>query len=141
MPPKVASAGHKSLTGKFASRMHKNYKIDMSASGKGAHLDKFWTVDDKVLNLAEKLASRVPASGTELIQIAHEEGCEDMFPSLNKEEKSFLASDGKIPEYSRWEKKIKEDRIAPDTLLTLAGLASFTSDQKMLDERIMNIIS
>jgi transaldolase len=141
MPPKVASEGHKSLTGKFASRMHKNYKIDMSVSGKGAHLDKFWIVDDKVLNLAERLASKVPATGPELIQIAHEEGCEDMFPSLNKEEKSFLASDGKIPKYSRWEKMIKVGRVAPDTLLTLAGLASFTSDQKMLDERIMGIIS
>jgi transaldolase len=37
-------------------------------------------------------------------------------------------------------KKISEGKIAPDTLLTLAGLASFTSDQAMLDQRIRNII-
>ncbi len=141
IPPKVAEDGRKSLKGKFASKIHKNYKIGMSASGKAAHLEKFWTVDDKVLNLAERLASKIPATGAELIQIAHEEGCEDMFPLLTREEKSFFASDGKIPKYSRWEEKIKEGRIAPDTLLTLAGLASFTSDQKMLDERIMSIIA
>ncbi len=64
-----------------------------------------------------------------------------MFPSLSKEERSFIASDGKIPVYSRWEKRIKEGTIAPDTLLNLAGLASFTVDQKMLDDRIMSIIS
>jgi transaldolase len=64
-----------------------------------------------------------------------------MFPSLTKEEKSFLSSDGKIPVFSRWEKRIKEGTIAPDTLLNLAGLASFTNDQKMLDERILSIIS
>jgi transaldolase len=63
-----------------------------------------------------------------------------MFPSLSKEEKSFIVSDGKIPVYSRWEKKITEGKIAPDTLLTLAGLASFTSDQEMLDKRIRSII-
>ena len=63
-----------------------------------------------------------------------------MFPSLTKEEKSFITSDGKIPVHSRWEKKISEGKIAPDTLLTLAGLASFTADQEMLDQRIRNII-
>jgi len=93
-----------------------------------------------VLKLAERLAAKLPANGPELIHIAHEEGCEDMFPSLSKEEKSFIVSDGKIPVYSRWEKKITEGKIAPDTLLTLAGLASFTTDQEMLDQRIRSII-
>jgi transaldolase len=140
MPPKVAAAGRKELPGKFTSRIHENYDISIFKSAKDAHIEKFWSVDDKVLNLAERLASKIPSSGAELIHIAHEEGCEDMFPSLSKEEKSFIASDGKIPVYSRWEKHIKEGKIAPDTLLTLAGLASFTSDQKMLDERIRSII-
>ena len=95
---------------------------------------------DKVLRLSERLASNMPSKGSDLIHIAHEEGCEDMFPVLSKEEKGFIASDGKIPVHSRWEKKIKEGKIAPDTLLTLAGLASFTADQQMLDQRIKNII-
>jgi transaldolase len=140
MPPKVAAAGRKSLPGKFSSRMHENYDVSVYESAKEAQIEKFWKVNDKVLTLAERLASRVPSTGKELIQIAHEEGCEDMFPSLTKEEKSFLAKDGKIPVYSRWEKKIKEGKIAPDTLLTLAGLESFTADQKMLDDRIKSII-
>lgn len=141
MPPKVAAAGRKSLPGKFKSRTHENYEVSMYSSAKEAQIEKFWTVSDNVLNLAERLASKVPATGAELIHIAHEEGCEDMFPSLTKEEKAFIASDGKIPVYSRWEKKIKENKIAPDTLLTLAGLASFSTDQKLLDDRIMGIIA
>lgn len=140
MPPKVAAAGHKSLKGKFSSRMHKNYKVNMTPAGKKAHLEKFWTVDDKVLGLAERLASKVPSSGAELIEIAHKEGCGDMFPLLTKEEKITIAADGKIPKYSRWEAKIAEGKTAPDTILTLAGLASFTADQKMLDDRILGII-
>jgi transaldolase len=140
MPPKVAAAGRKSLSGKFKSRLHENYPVSLYNSAKEAHIEKFWTVNDNVLNLAERLASKVPATGAELVKIAHEEGCEDMFPSLNKEEKAYISADGKIPVYSRWENKIKEGKIAPDTLLTLAGLASFTADQKMLDERIRGII-
>lgn len=140
MPPKVAAAGHKELSGKFSSRLHENYDVSIFASAKNAHIEKFWEVDKKVLKLSERLASKLPSTGSELFHIANDEGCEDMFPSLSKEEKVFITSDGKIPVYSRWEKKISEGKIAPDTLLTLAGLASFTLDQEMLDLRIKNII-
>jgi transaldolase len=140
MPPKVAAAGHKELSGKFVSRTHENYDVNLYNGAEGAGIEKFWEVNDKVLTLAERLSAKMPSSGPELIHIAHEEGCEDMFPFLTKEEKGFIASDGKIPLHSRWEKKISEGKIAPDTLLTLAGLASFTADQKMLDDRIRNII-
>jgi transaldolase len=140
MPPKVAASGRKELSGKFTSRIHENYEVSMFDSAKGAGVEKFWEVDNKVLKLAERLATNVPVSGAELIHIAQEEGCEDMFPHLSKEEKGFIASDGKIPVHSRWEKKISEGKIAPDTLLTLAGLASFSADQAMLDHRIKSII-
>ncbi len=140
IPPKVAEAGRKSLPGKFSSKMHENYEISLYDSAKEAKIEKFWKVDDKILNLAERLASKVPSSGKELVNIAYEEGCEDMFPQLTKEEKALLVSDGKIPFFSRWENKVKEGKMAPDTLLTLAGLESFTADQKLLDNRIMSII-
>jgi transaldolase len=140
MPPKVAAAGHKELSGKFTSRLHENYEVSIYDSAKDAHIEKFWEVDNKVLKLAERLSAKVPATGSELVHIAHEEGCEDMFPFLTKEEKGFITSDGKIPLHSRWAEKIKEGKIAPDTLLTLAGLASFTSDQQALDQRIKSII-
>ena len=140
IPPKVAAAGHKSLKGKFSSKMHKNYKVNMTPAGKKAHLEKFWNVDDRVLGLADKLTLKVPASGAELIEIAHKEGCGDMFPLLTKEEKITIANDGKIPKFSHWEAKITEGKTAPDTILTLAGLTSFSADQKMLDDRILSII-
>jgi len=140
IPPKVAAAGRKELSGRFSSRTHENYEVSLYSSAKNAHIEKFWEVDDNVLSLAERLSRNVPATGQELIEIAHDEGCGDIFPVLTREEKSLIASDGKIPVHSRWEKKIREGTIAPDTLLTLAGIASFTTDQQMLDERIKSII-
>jgi transaldolase len=140
MPPAVAGAGRKSLSGIFTSRTHENYDVSLYSSAEGANIEKFWEVDDKVLNLSDRLALKLPSTGSELIHIAHEEGCEDMFPILSKDERQFLSGDGKIPIYSRWAQKIKEGKIAPDTLLTLAGLASFTEDQHLLDERIKSII-
>lgn len=141
MPPKVAAAGRKNLTGKFSSMTHENFEPVLYPAAGDARIEKFWEVDDRVLSLADRLADKVPATGAELIHIAIEEGCEDMFPSLSKEEKGLIKSDGKIPVYSRWESMIKEGKIAPDTLLGLGGLASFTTDQEMLDQRIAGIIS
>lgn len=140
MPPKVAAAGRKELSGNFTSRTHENYEVSIYPEAANAHIEKFWEVDDKILRLSEKLAAKVPVSGMELVHRAHDEGCEDMFPYLTKEEKGFIASDGKIPVHSRWQKKIEGNKIAPDTLLTLAGLASFTADQAALDQRIRGII-
>ncbi len=141
MPPKVAAAGRRELTGNFTARTHENYEVHLyNDAADGSGIENFWEVDNKVLNLADRLSAKLPSSGSELIHIAHEEGCMDMFPFLTKEEKGFIATDGKIPVHSRWAKKISEGQIAPDTLLTLAGLASFAADQTMLDERIRNII-
>jgi transaldolase len=140
MPPKVASEGRKVLKGEFSSRLHENYDVNMNESAKNSGVEKFWDVDNKVLKLAERLSSHMPLTASELVHIAQDEGCEDIFPYLTKEEKSLIASDGKIPVHARWEKKIADGKIAPDTLLTLAGLASFTADQEMLDQRIRNII-
>jgi transaldolase len=140
MPPKVAAAGHKELTGNFTSHTHENYEVSLFNNADSTGIENFWEVSNKVLKLAERLAVNLPSSGPELIRIAHEEGCEDMFPYMTKEERGYIASDGKIPVYSRWAQKISDRKIAPDTLLTLAGLASFASDQAMLDARIRNII-
>ena len=79
----------------------------------------------------------------EYVPLFEEELTVEQIAQLEKQlgdEAKFIASDGKIPVYSRWERKISEGKLAPDTLLTLAGLASFTADQDMLDQRIKSII-
>lgn len=140
MPPKVAAAGRKTLSGKFESHTHENYEVSIYPSASGYGVEKFWEVDDKVLGFVERLQQKLPSSGQEIVRIAQGEGCGDMFPHLSREELAAIASDGKIPVFSRWKDRIKEGSIAPDTLLTLAGLASFTADQNMLDQRILGII-
>jgi transaldolase len=140
MPPKVAAAGRANLKGSFKSRLNENYPVGINESANGTGIEKFWTVDDKVLKLAENLSGKLPSTGDELIQRAFDAGCEDMFPSLSHDENIWIDKDGKIPVYERWENRIKSGTISPDTLLTLAGLASFTSDQGMLDKRIKSII-
>jgi transaldolase len=140
IPPKVAATGHNEIKRNLKPGINNNFEVNINESGKDAQIDKFWKVDENVLNFSSKLCSKIPATGSEIVKLAQEMGCEDLFPLLTKEEKGYIASDGKIPVHSRWEKKIGEGKIAPDSLLNLAGLAAFTADQRMLDERIRNII-
>ncbi|MFO7852199.1 MAG: transaldolase family protein [Bacteroidota bacterium] len=136
IPPKVAASGHEKLTGSFTSRLKHDYKPSLSFDPENEGMDKFWKVDDKLSTLAKSIGNNPPGSGGELEDIMRNEGFEDMFPILNDKEKQRITDDGKIPVRTVWLEKIYEGEIAPDTLLNLAGLASFATDQAALDKRI-----
>lgn len=141
IPPKVAAAGRANLTGPFMSKVGKHYHVPLNEEAEGLGIEKFWEVGKEVVKLGSSLSHDVPASGDELVQRAHEAGIGDMFPRLSGEDKHRITVEGKIPVLSTWKDRIIKGELAPDTLLTLAGLASFTSDQWHLDNRIRGIIN
>ena len=140
MPPKVAGMGRRELDGNFRSRLEEDYDHGLSFDPHNEAMEKFWEVDPGLLRLARDLGNKLPESGQELEDIMRNEGYEDMFPFLSPEERQRISDDGKIPLRSAWLDKISAGKIAPDTLLNLAGLASFTTDQAELDNRIDTII-
>ncbi|MGM0668050.1 MAG: transaldolase family protein [Bacteroidota bacterium] len=140
IPPKVAGMGRRELDGNFKSRLEEDYDHGLSFDPHNEAMDKFWEVDPGLLRLARDLGNKLPESGQELEDIMRNEGYEDMFPILSPEERQRISDDGKIPVRSAWLEKISAGKIAPDTLLNLAGLASFTTDQAELDNRIDSII-
>ncbi|NMC41987.1 MAG: transaldolase, partial [Bacteroidales bacterium] len=75
------------------------------------------------------------------VKRVREAGLGDMFPSLIQEDYNTIMTDGKIPNYNRWASRIATGELAPDTMLNLAGLASFTQDQMALDSRIKKLIT
>ena len=141
IPTKVAAEGMAKLSGKFSSKMNEKYPVNLFESASDAAIEKFWEVDENVLTLGKDLVSKFPETGEEFIERAHRAGCGDMFPVLTSQEEIDIVKDGRIPVHSRWEEKIRRGEIAPDTLLTLAGLAVFTASQNELDNRIKKIIS
>lgn len=140
MPPKVAAAGRTQLPGQFISRRGTIYPVQMTGEGRKSGLEKFWEVEPGVVEFGRSVAANLPSSGAELAARAGKAGLTDMFPELSGEEVQMIEADGKIPVYSHWKDRLVSGSIAPDTLLTLAGLASFTTDQRALDERIKRII-
>jgi len=63
-------------------------------------------------SLAQRFHQKLPLTGSELVHIAHEEGCEDMFPSLSKEEKATIAADGRS-RFIQMATENQDGKIAP----------------------------
>lgn len=140
MPPKVAAAGRQSLPGLFESKLGKQYEVPLNEDAAGLCIEKFWEVPGSVVNLGRSLNAIVPSTGEELVQRVRDAGLGDMFPLMSREDNERIAAEGKIPVLASWKERIIKGELAPDTLLTLAGLASFTADQRQLDDRIKGII-
>lgn len=140
MPPKVAAAGRKSLSGLFGSRLTSRYDVPLTDEAAGLGIEKFWEVSKNVVELGRQLGQHLPSSGEEIVRLAHEAGLADMFPVMNDEDKKRIAAEGKIPVLASWRYRLITGELAPDTMLTLAGLASFTADQQQLDARVRGII-
>jgi transaldolase len=141
MPPKVAAAGRKNLSGNFVNMLGNFYDVPLSDKAKGLGIEKFWEVSEAVVGFGKSIDSNVPATGEEFVKRAHAAGLGEMFPVFDESEKKRISAEGKIPVLASWIEDIKKGRVAPDTLLTLAGLASFTTDQKQLDDRVKGIIN
>ena len=140
MPTKVASAGKKELSGNFNSKLNVDYDVSLTDDAKNYFVEKLWKVSTKELELALDLDKNPPKTGDELIKRARNYGLEDMFPILSEADLKMIDKDGKIPVHEHWKERIAREEIAIDSLLNLAGLASFTNDQAALDERIKGII-
>jgi transaldolase len=140
MPTAVAASGRKDLSGDFRAGLDVEHVVGATGEAKQYHLEKIWEVTPDEEALARDLAENLPESGEELVRRAREAGCADMFPELGAGDLRILAEDGKIPRHERWAGRIAVGELAIDTLLNLAGLASFATDQAALDARIWKII-
>jgi transaldolase len=142
MPTKVAKEAHETLQPDFRSHRDTDYQVELSpdVDASAVRIEKAWEVDDTARAFARSLDENTPRTGAELAQRAREMGLGDMFPELSEADYEAIRSDGKIPKHERWADRIKAGEIAVDTLLNLAGLASFSEDQKALDDRIAGLI-
>jgi transaldolase len=59
---------------------------------------------------------------------------------MSSADNEHIAAESKIPVLSSWRDRTLSGELALDTLLTLAGIASFAADQKQLDDRVKGII-
>ena len=90
-------------------------------------------IDPKLVAFCDSCDDDFPKTAEDLTQRAHDHGCGDLLPTFSAEDLQYIDQDGKIPLHERWAKRIADGELAIDSLLNLAGLASFVQDQAKMD--------
>ena len=143
MPVNVAAVAKQELSGEWESSVENDYTVHLNEGINDLNLriDTLWEIAESDRRLTDSLVTEVPRTADEIVDRAHDMGAGDLFPKLSDEELAQIADDGKIPKHEIWGDRIKSGELAIDTLLNLAGLASFESDQQELDDRIEKLIA
>ena len=143
IPDKVLTEGLQKLSGPYHPMNDHDFHIvyEPGVATSEIQIDKLWSVSETEKRVFRELQNNIPDNAWELVDILRESGIPDIFPHLTPIEELFITDDGKIPRHDRWAGIISRGETAIDTLLTLAGVAAFTKDQKALDERVKKLIS
>jgi transaldolase len=143
MPLKVARQAVEDLIARdIKNRIDSELTVDLARGidPEEVKFRKLFEVNPEVETFTASIVEDPPLTGEELASRGRELGCSDLFPQLSDAELEQIAADGKIPVHSRWRSRILKNQLAVDTLLNLAGLATFAEDQKALDDRIGKLI-
>ncbi len=138
--PIAAAVGALKTGGPVHDRTGDDPAVVLAPAAAHAGLDGLWTIGSNELALADSLEQQPPATPGDLVARCAAHGLGGLFPALNPDEATVIASDGKIPKHARWAARIAAGTATVDGLLTMAALASFTADQAALDERIRRFL-
>ena len=117
--------------------------IDPGVDPRSIRLDTLWDVDDNVVACIEDLEGEDIDSldGNGLIEFFQDHHCRDVFVRWTPEQVARSAAEGKIPKLDHWGDVLASGSIGLDSLMNLAALNSFRTDQKEMDDRVHRILS
>ncbi|MDR4988163.1 MAG: transaldolase family protein [Bacteroidales bacterium] len=143
VPVAVARAGVTELRPLFRNNTDQDYAVQMADEADLGllQIEKLWNYTEVEHAFARGLDKNPPATAEEFMARAHAAGLQDLFPQFDGGQHARIATDGKIPVYAHWQEELKAGKASVDALLNAAGLASFTADQKALDDRIRSLIA
>ena len=112
--------------------------VDAAAIG----FDTLWDVDDAVVACVDALeAEDIDSMGPDdLVTFFADHNCGDLLPRWTPDQLATSAAEGKIPKLDNWREALAAKAIGLDALMNLAGLLSFTADQKAMDDRVAGLL-
>jgi hypothetical protein len=147
IPPKVAEEflSMKLEPQKIACETGVNYKPGLYSYVDPAllMLNTLWDVDEKLVKCVDALEKEDLDSFTpiDLIGFFREHHCGDIIVHWNDAQIGASTREGKIPQLHHWEDALENKSIGLDSVMNLAGLNSFATDQGAMDQRIKDVLS
>ncbi len=145
-PPKVARELHerKDTLPPIENQLGQNYVPGINDDVDPAHigLDTLWRVDDKLVDCVDALEQENLDSfdGESLVDFFEAHGCSDILVRWSNAEIATSAEEGKVPRLDNWTRQLADHSIGLDSLMNLAGLNSFISDQREMDRHVQEVL-
>lgn len=125
------------------SRWEYSEDIKEGVNPEDIRLDTLWDVDKELIFCVEKLEKEnLDSFATEdLSEFFKTHGCTDIFVNWDNSQIETSYKEGKIPKLVNWKDTLESKKIGLDSLMNLAGLNSFRSDQEAMDEKLTQLIN
>jgi len=147
MPPKVADEflALNLQMDKIIDKTSADYPVGLNKDVRpdDFNLNTLWDVDDKLVKCIDLLENEDLDEFTpsELIEFFINHKCADVLVDWTEPQIATSAKEGKIPKLENWKQALGDKSIGLDSLMNLAGLNSFTTDQQAMDERIRQVLA
>ncbi|MBN2455597.1 MAG: transaldolase family protein [Sedimentisphaerales bacterium] len=147
IPPKVAEEflSMRLEPQKIADETGVNYKPGLHSYVDPASLmlNTLWDIDEKLVKCVDALEKEDIDSFTpkDLIGFFRKHDCSDLLIHWNDAQIAASTREGKIPQLHHWEEALENQSIGLDSVMNLAGLNSFATDQKAMDQRIKDVLA
>jgi hypothetical protein len=147
MPPKVA--GEFLALGlspqQIADKTSMDYipGLNKDVDPDAVRLNTLWDIDEKLISCVDALEKENLDSFTpeKLLDFFEDHKCGDVLVRWSDSQIKTSAAEGKIPRLENWKDALKDKSIGLDALMNLAGLYSFATDQKAMDDRVREVLS
>ncbi len=146
MPPKVANEfldlglqpDH--VTDKTAEDYQPGVADDIDQNK--IRLNTLWDIDDALIACVEALEKEDIDSFTpdDLVEFFKQHRCGDVLVRWSDSQIAASIAEGKIPKLENWKDALASKSVGLDSLMNLAGLNSFKTDQKAMDDRVRSVL-
>jgi transaldolase len=116
--------------------------LNKEVSPDSVGLNTLWEVNDKLIDCIDDLENEDIDGFTPdgLLDYFETHQCHDLLIRWSKEQIATSAKEGKIPRLENWSRSLADKSIGLDSLMNLAGLNSFSADQRAMDDRIRKVL-
>jgi len=147
MPPKVAGQFQDLdlAAGQITDKTAADYKpgVNPDVDIDAIRLNTLWDIDDALVACVDALEKENLDSFTpdDLVDFFGEHRCGDVMVRWSDSQIQTSTQEGKIPKLDNWRDALAGKSIGLDSLMNLAGLNSFTVDQKAMDDRVRQVLA
>ncbi|MFA5423926.1 MAG: transaldolase family protein [Phycisphaerae bacterium] len=147
MPPKVAEQ-FKNLNlspDRITDKTKADYSVGVNNETdiEKAGLDTLWDIPDKLIKCVDDLEKENldTITADELVEFFAEHDCGDIVVKWSEEQIKTSTEEGKIPKLENWKELLESQKVGLDAIMNLAGLNSFKTDQKAMDDKVRDVLN